>query len=192
MKPFKFDPNAELWTPDEPFEPGFYQTESGLWVPEAYAGKGWDEGWGTYADPGCNYPPITAESLIAVQQKIMESMTFGPAFPPDPSFCSPTDPPPAHAPPACDSSPLSLSSLNSMKLVLADSLQACGGGPIKPGSAVYYNSEDSERAQTETALADFIPNPTTRKRLAELLYIGTQVCCLNIQRAAQHWEAQRR
>jgi len=188
-QPFKFDPNAELWMPPEEVEPGFTQTESGLWVPDAYARV--SECWttATYTTPEADWcaPPDDAAALKDAFGKAMENMEFG----------APMDPPGLNSikfgPDPLDFVSFG-KSLQNTKNVHAESLQTTDGGPIHAGDAVYYkpNTETSERAQTETALADFIPNKATRKRLAELLYIGTEVCCLNLQRAHQHWQAQRK
>jgi hypothetical protein len=167
FQPFKFDPNAELWTPPEPFEPGFTQLDSGLWVPDSYAIP---EGWTTYTVPE---PPSLAEVKAAVTTipgivKLWENQYNKAVF-----------------------SGLQPNPFNTHVEVPADSIQSLDGGPLKPGSMVYYKSEAVERAHTENALADFIPDKATRQRLSGLLYIGTKVCCLNCERIHDSWNAQK-
>lgn len=173
MNPFKFNPNAKLWTPTPDVEPGFAQTESGLWVPEDYAPWAWNCTTAESAEPPC-----TLDALKATMKATSEIME---------KYADLSDPYQTASEWMAPLSPFPTSPLSCLTQFSASPLPI-----VIPQFAPLYPTrlladEDYQRSQTETALADFIPDRATRSRLAKLLWIGTEVCCLNIERANQHW-----
>ena len=194
-----------LWLPNEFPATGYAQTSSGLWVPEKYAKKlpPWMALPLTSQSPPESgttgqFPPDLLEkhalaplnvdqALIGwinkAQKAMMDSMEEKMASDIKPWY-----------------------GLFSTPLVTVD-FNSTGETPPKPwASLAKYNSqgvlpplsplldverESDERVELEEdlTLAGITQN---RERLAELLWLGTEVCCLNLSRANQKWREARK